>query len=198
MIFFLFQILEITLLVASYINHFHQQKGTACHLSAPALLTPEARRQKPKDIGCNPLLLKNRPTKGPTLLWNYHTPGKNAYCRHVHVGCIGTLESGIVGVNLSDMLGEHPINQFYSQSKTSYAKYCAPSLSTGLVSMDLNIHRCQTHGCLPDTSEKQFWFAGKPEEPSSLMSRRPSEAQEAHAQFPHTSGGLLEAFKRHF
>lgn len=60
------KILEITLLVASYINF--QQKGTACHLSAPALLTPETGRQKAKDVGCHPFLLKNRPTKGPTLL----------------------------------------------------------------------------------------------------------------------------------
>uniref|UniRef100_A0A8D0DZT4 Pleckstrin homology domain-containing family H member 2 n=1 Tax=Salvator merianae TaxID=96440 RepID=A0A8D0DZT4_SALMN len=60
------KILEITLLIASYINNFHQQKGVAHHhLIAPASL---AGGQKTKDIGCRPLLLKNRPTKGPTLL----------------------------------------------------------------------------------------------------------------------------------
>uniref|UniRef100_A0A8D2L7X5 Pleckstrin homology domain-containing family H member 2 n=1 Tax=Varanus komodoensis TaxID=61221 RepID=A0A8D2L7X5_VARKO len=62
------KILEITLLIASYINNFHQQKGAVHHLSAPASLSPQAGRQKPKDIGCHPFLLKNRPTKGPTLL----------------------------------------------------------------------------------------------------------------------------------
>ncbi|XP_062980056.1 pleckstrin homology domain-containing family H member 2 [Elgaria multicarinata webbii] len=62
------KILEITLLIASYINNFHQQKGAAHHLSAPASLSPQAGRQNPKDIGCHPFLLKNRPTKGPTLL----------------------------------------------------------------------------------------------------------------------------------
>ncbi|XP_053167753.1 pleckstrin homology domain-containing family H member 2 isoform X2 [Hemicordylus capensis] len=62
------KILEITLLVASYINNFHQQKNAAHHLSAPALLSPQAGKQKTKDVGCHPFLLKNRPTKGPTLL----------------------------------------------------------------------------------------------------------------------------------
>nr|XP_028580635.1 pleckstrin homology domain-containing family H member 2 isoform X1 [Podarcis muralis] len=62
------KILEITLLIASYINDFHQQKGAAHHLSAPATLSPQAERQKTKDIGCHPFMLKNRPTKGPTLL----------------------------------------------------------------------------------------------------------------------------------
>nr|XP_034967099.1 pleckstrin homology domain-containing family H member 2 isoform X2 [Zootoca vivipara] len=62
------KILEITLLIASYINNFHQQKGAANHLSAPATLSPQAEKQKTKDIGCHPFMLKNRPTKGPTLL----------------------------------------------------------------------------------------------------------------------------------
>ncbi|XP_054853527.1 pleckstrin homology domain-containing family H member 2 [Eublepharis macularius] len=62
------KILEITLQIASYINNFHQQKGTAHHFSAPAILSLQTERQNSKDIGCHPLLLKNRPTKGPTLL----------------------------------------------------------------------------------------------------------------------------------
>ncbi|XP_064365659.1 pleckstrin homology domain-containing family H member 2 isoform X2 [Dromaius novaehollandiae] len=60
-------ILEITLLIASYINNFHQQKGAAHHLSAPALLTPQS-GQKLKEMGSQPLLTNNRPTKCPTLL----------------------------------------------------------------------------------------------------------------------------------
>ncbi|XP_067319716.1 pleckstrin homology domain-containing family H member 2 isoform X1 [Anolis sagrei] len=61
------KILEITLLIASYINSCHLQKASAHHLSAPASLSPQAGRQK-SNIGCQPFLLKNRPTKGPTLL----------------------------------------------------------------------------------------------------------------------------------
>ncbi|XP_027721293.1 pleckstrin homology domain-containing family H member 2 isoform X2 [Vombatus ursinus] len=62
------KILEITLLVASYINNFHQQKAALHHLSAPALLSAQKGRPKNKDMGSQPLLLNNRPTKGPTLL----------------------------------------------------------------------------------------------------------------------------------
>uniref|UniRef100_A0A8B9BT60 Pleckstrin homology domain-containing family H member 2 n=1 Tax=Anser brachyrhynchus TaxID=132585 RepID=A0A8B9BT60_9AVES len=61
------KILEITLLIASYINNFHQQKGAAHHLSAPALLTPQS-GQKLKEMGSQTLLTNNRPTKCPTLL----------------------------------------------------------------------------------------------------------------------------------
>ncbi|XP_005296162.2 pleckstrin homology domain-containing family H member 2 isoform X3 [Chrysemys picta bellii] len=61
------KILEITLLIASYINHFHQQKGAAHHLSAPALFSPQT-GQKTKEMGSQPLLSNSRPTKGPTLL----------------------------------------------------------------------------------------------------------------------------------
>uniref|UniRef100_A0A8C8RQS6 Pleckstrin homology domain-containing family H member 2 n=1 Tax=Pelusios castaneus TaxID=367368 RepID=A0A8C8RQS6_9SAUR len=61
------KILEITLLIASYINHFHQQKGAAHHLSAPALLSPQT-GQKTKEMGSQPFLSNSRPTKGPTLL----------------------------------------------------------------------------------------------------------------------------------
>ncbi|XP_048338961.1 pleckstrin homology domain-containing family H member 2 [Sphaerodactylus townsendi] len=62
------KILEITLQIASYINNLHQQKGAAHHFSAPAILSLQAERQHSKDVGCHPFFLKNRPTKGPTLL----------------------------------------------------------------------------------------------------------------------------------
>ncbi|XP_072491836.1 pleckstrin homology domain-containing family H member 2 isoform X3 [Notamacropus eugenii] len=62
------KILEITLLVASYINNFHQQKAALHHLSAPALLSARKGGPKTKDVGSQPPLLNNRPTKGPTLL----------------------------------------------------------------------------------------------------------------------------------
>ncbi|XP_069464563.1 pleckstrin homology domain-containing family H member 2 [Ambystoma mexicanum] len=62
------KILEITLLIASYMNTFHQQKGAAHHLSAPALLWTRAEEQKSKQMGSQPVLSSNRPTKGPTLL----------------------------------------------------------------------------------------------------------------------------------
>uniref|UniRef100_A0A8C9N6M8 Pleckstrin homology, MyTH4 and FERM domain containing H2 n=1 Tax=Serinus canaria TaxID=9135 RepID=A0A8C9N6M8_SERCA len=61
------KILEITLLIASYINNFHQLKGVAHHFSAPALLAPQS-GQKLKEMGSQPLLAINRPTKCPTLL----------------------------------------------------------------------------------------------------------------------------------
>ncbi|XP_064014474.1 pleckstrin homology domain-containing family H member 2 isoform X1 [Pogoniulus pusillus] len=61
------KILEITLLIASYINNFYQLKGAAHHLSAPALLTPQS-GQKLKEMGSQPLLANSRPTKCPTLL----------------------------------------------------------------------------------------------------------------------------------
>ncbi|XP_067421523.1 pleckstrin homology domain-containing family H member 2 [Emydura macquarii macquarii] len=61
------KILEITLLIASYINHFHQQKGAAHHLSAPVQLLPQTGK-KTKEMGSQPLLSNSRPTKGPTLL----------------------------------------------------------------------------------------------------------------------------------
>ncbi|KAM9067939.1 pleckstrin homology domain-containing family H member 2 isoform X1 [Sarcophilus harrisii] len=62
------KILEITLLVASYINNFYQQKAALHHLSAPALLSARKGGPKNKDMGSQPFLLNNRPTKGPTLL----------------------------------------------------------------------------------------------------------------------------------
>uniref|UniRef100_A0A670XQQ6 Pleckstrin homology, MyTH4 and FERM domain containing H2 n=1 Tax=Pseudonaja textilis TaxID=8673 RepID=A0A670XQQ6_PSETE len=57
------KILEITLLIASYINNFHQQKKTVHECSAP-----QSRSPKSNDVECHSFLLQNRPTKGPTLL----------------------------------------------------------------------------------------------------------------------------------
>ncbi|XP_023443819.1 pleckstrin homology domain-containing family H member 2 isoform X4 [Dasypus novemcinctus] len=62
------KILEITLLIASYINNFHQQKAAFHHLSAPALLSAPARGPPARAMGSQPLLSSSRPTKGPTLL----------------------------------------------------------------------------------------------------------------------------------
>ncbi|XP_037384046.1 pleckstrin homology domain-containing family H member 2 isoform X1 [Talpa occidentalis] len=62
------KILEITLLIASYINNFHQQKAAFHHLSAPALLSAQTRGPQARAMGSQPLLSGNRPTKGPTLL----------------------------------------------------------------------------------------------------------------------------------
>ncbi|KAM4042946.1 pleckstrin homology domain-containing family H member 2 [Anomaloglossus baeobatrachus] len=61
------KILEITLLIASYINTAQQQKVVAHHLSAPALLSAQE-ESKNKHMGSQLLLSNNRPTKGPTLL----------------------------------------------------------------------------------------------------------------------------------
>ncbi|XP_045301831.1 pleckstrin homology domain-containing family H member 2 isoform X2 [Leopardus geoffroyi] len=62
------KILEITLLIASYINNFHQQKAAFHHLSAPALLSAKTRGPEARAAGGQPLLSSSRPTKGPTLL----------------------------------------------------------------------------------------------------------------------------------
>lgn len=62
------KILEITLLIASYINNFYQQKTAFHHLSAPALLSAKAQEPQAKAMGSQPLLSNSRPTKGPTLL----------------------------------------------------------------------------------------------------------------------------------
>ncbi|KAL4824575.1 hypothetical protein H8958_000907 [Nasalis larvatus] len=62
------KILEITLLIASYINNFHQQKAAFHHLSAPALLSAQTRGPQARVMGSQPLLSSSRPTKGPTLL----------------------------------------------------------------------------------------------------------------------------------
>ncbi|XP_042788066.1 pleckstrin homology domain-containing family H member 2 [Panthera leo] len=62
------KILEITLLIASYINNFHQQKAAFHHLSAPALLSAQTRGPEARAAGGQPLLSSSRPTKGPTLL----------------------------------------------------------------------------------------------------------------------------------
>ncbi|XP_025034798.2 pleckstrin homology domain-containing family H member 2 isoform X3 [Pelodiscus sinensis] len=61
------KILEITLLIASYVNHFHQQKGAVNHLSTSTLFSPQT-GQKTKEMGSQLLLSNSRPTKGPTLL----------------------------------------------------------------------------------------------------------------------------------
>ncbi|XP_059799446.1 pleckstrin homology domain-containing family H member 2 isoform X3 [Balaenoptera ricei] len=60
------KILEITLLIASYINNFYQQKAVH-HLSAPALLSARTQGPQARVLGSQPLL-SSRPTKGPTLL----------------------------------------------------------------------------------------------------------------------------------
>nr|XP_058934839.1 pleckstrin homology domain-containing family H member 2 isoform X3 [Kogia breviceps] len=60
------KILEITLLIASYINNFYQQKAVH-HLSAPALLSARTQGPQARVMGSQPLL-SSRPTKGPTLL----------------------------------------------------------------------------------------------------------------------------------
>uniref|UniRef100_A0A8C0A4U0 Pleckstrin homology, MyTH4 and FERM domain containing H2 n=1 Tax=Bos mutus grunniens TaxID=30521 RepID=A0A8C0A4U0_BOSMU len=61
------KILEITLLIASYINNFYQQKAVH-HLSAPALLSAQTQGCQARVMGSQPLLANSRPTKGPTLL----------------------------------------------------------------------------------------------------------------------------------
>ncbi|XP_026969054.1 pleckstrin homology domain-containing family H member 2 isoform X3 [Sagmatias obliquidens] len=60
------KILEITLLIASYMNNFYQQK-VVHHLSAPALLSARTQGPQARVMGSQPLL-SSRPTKGPTLL----------------------------------------------------------------------------------------------------------------------------------
>ncbi|XP_068135812.1 pleckstrin homology domain-containing family H member 2 [Hyperolius riggenbachi] len=60
------KILEITLLVAGYINTIQQQKMATHHMSAPALLSGE--ESKAKQMGSQILVTNSRPTKGPTLL----------------------------------------------------------------------------------------------------------------------------------
>ncbi|XP_036291055.1 pleckstrin homology domain-containing family H member 2 isoform X2 [Pipistrellus kuhlii] len=62
------KILEITLLIASYINNFHQQKAAFHHLSAPALLSARNQGPQARTMGSQPLLSSSRPTIGPTLL----------------------------------------------------------------------------------------------------------------------------------
>ncbi|XP_051868899.1 pleckstrin homology domain-containing family H member 2 [Pristis pectinata] len=62
------KILEITLLIASYINSFQSQKGVVHHLSFPSSLSVQTAGHKLKDMGSQLLLSHTRPTKGPTLL----------------------------------------------------------------------------------------------------------------------------------
>nr|XP_023660152.1 pleckstrin homology domain-containing family H member 2 isoform X1 [Paramormyrops kingsleyae]XP_023660153.1 pleckstrin homology domain-containing family H member 2 isoform X1 [Paramormyrops kingsleyae] len=60
------RILEMTLLIASYINSAHQQKAAAHHLSAPALLAQPADLKKELDGKSPPA--PSRPSMVPTLL----------------------------------------------------------------------------------------------------------------------------------
>ncbi|XP_031213291.1 pleckstrin homology domain-containing family H member 2 isoform X2 [Mastomys coucha] len=62
------KILEVTLLIASYINNFYQQKTAFHHLSAPALLSTRTQGPQARAMGSEPPLPNSRPTKGPTLL----------------------------------------------------------------------------------------------------------------------------------
>uniref|UniRef100_A0A4W3HEM0 Pleckstrin homology, MyTH4 and FERM domain containing H2 n=1 Tax=Callorhinchus milii TaxID=7868 RepID=A0A4W3HEM0_CALMI len=62
------KILEITLLIAGYINGFQQQKAAVHHMSLPSSLSVQPGGQKSKDMGSQPLLSYTRQTKGPTLL----------------------------------------------------------------------------------------------------------------------------------
>ncbi|XP_036026792.1 pleckstrin homology domain-containing family H member 2 [Onychomys torridus] len=62
------KILEITLLIASYINNFYQQKAALHHLSAPVLLSAKTQGPHARAMGSQPVLSNSRPTKGPTLL----------------------------------------------------------------------------------------------------------------------------------
>ncbi|ELK14747.1 Pleckstrin like proteiny domain-containing family H member 2 [Pteropus alecto] len=62
------KILEITLLIASYINNFHQQKAALHHLSAPPLLSARTGGPQARTMGSQPFLSSSRPTIGPTLL----------------------------------------------------------------------------------------------------------------------------------
>ncbi|KAG9344565.1 hypothetical protein JZ751_011236 [Albula glossodonta] len=62
------KILEMTLLIASYINSAHQQKAAAHHLSAPALLSAQPVDLKNMELDGKSPLASSRPSKVPTLL----------------------------------------------------------------------------------------------------------------------------------
>ncbi|KAG7462638.1 hypothetical protein MATL_G00186960 [Megalops atlanticus] len=62
------KILEMTLLIASYINSAHQQKAAAHHLSAPALLSAQPIDLKNAEVESKLQLTSSRPSKAPTLL----------------------------------------------------------------------------------------------------------------------------------
>ncbi|XP_061083918.1 pleckstrin homology domain-containing family H member 2 [Conger conger] len=62
------RILEMTLLIASYINSAHQQKAAAHHLSAPALLSAQPIDLKHVELDSQSVLSPLRPSKAPTLL----------------------------------------------------------------------------------------------------------------------------------
>ncbi|XP_032881436.1 pleckstrin homology domain-containing family H member 2 isoform X1 [Amblyraja radiata] len=62
------KILEMALLIVSYINSFQSQKGIVHHMLLPSSLSAQTAGQKLKDMGSQSLLSHARPTKGPTLL----------------------------------------------------------------------------------------------------------------------------------
>ncbi|XP_036402517.1 pleckstrin homology domain-containing family H member 2 [Megalops cyprinoides] len=62
------KILEMTLLIASYINSAHQQKAAAHHLSAPALLSAQPVDLKNAEAESKLQPTSSRPSKAPTLL----------------------------------------------------------------------------------------------------------------------------------
>ncbi|KAJ8248319.1 hypothetical protein GJAV_G00240730 [Gymnothorax javanicus] len=62
------KILEITLLIASYINSAHQQKAAAHHLSAPALLSAQPIDLKKEELEGQSPFSPIKPSKAPTLL----------------------------------------------------------------------------------------------------------------------------------
>ncbi|KAJ8359681.1 hypothetical protein SKAU_G00162060 [Synaphobranchus kaupii] len=62
------KILEMTLLIASYINSAHQQKAAAHHLSAPALLSAQPIDLKNMELDSQSARSPLRPSKAPTLL----------------------------------------------------------------------------------------------------------------------------------
>ncbi|XP_035255457.1 pleckstrin homology domain-containing family H member 2 [Anguilla anguilla] len=62
------KILEMTLLIASFINSAHQQKAAAHHLSAPALLSAQPIDLKNVELDSQLPASPIRPSKAPTLL----------------------------------------------------------------------------------------------------------------------------------
>lgn len=62
------QVREIALLISSYINNAHQQKATAHHMSAPALMAAQPVSLKSKELRSKSPPALGRPSKTPTLL----------------------------------------------------------------------------------------------------------------------------------
>lgn len=91
------KILEITLLIASYMNNFYQQK-VVHHLSAPALLSARTQGPQARVMGSQPLL-SSRPTKGPTLLWklrdlNIHSLFSNQWLPRLQISSFTSWQHG--------------------------------------------------------------------------------------------------------